>query len=137
MNAPKEPDFYFPQKWHGISHTPPTRTHYVFKEVSKTIQSPLQCFFNTDNEGRNQTQEYFNFLHTQCDIDNKIYLSDRLSIISINHLFNGTIIHWCYNKQYKTSRSISNKETRVSYQIWTKNVFISIGHPIVPPSKLY
>ena len=76
----------------------------------KTIEIPHQCFFKAGDAEINKNQEYSNFLHTYCDANNAKDLSDRCSFPSQVHLFNGTLIDWCNNKQYETSRISSNAE---------------------------
>ena len=45
----------------------------------------------------------------------QMYISDRGSVTSTVHFFNGNIIDWCSNKPSETSRSSSNAETRAMY----------------------
>ena len=72
----------------------------------KTNEIPHQCFFKADDAGINKKQEYSNFLHTYCDEDHARYLSDRLSVTSTAHLFNGTSIEWCVNKNMRYLKAV-------------------------------
>ena len=71
-----------------------------------------------------QKKEYSNFLHTYCDADHARDLSDRLSVTSTGHLFNGTIIGWCNKKQSETSGVLD--------QNWLRKFLRLIGYPIGP-----
>ena len=92
---------------------------------------------------RNQkNKEDSNFLHTYCDADNTRYISDKLSVVSIVHIFNVTIVYWCSKKQSKTPINSSNAETRAIYtglldQNWIIDFSMRIGYPIGTSSKLY
>ena len=108
----------------------------------KKSLTPHQCFFKTDNAEINKKQEYYNFLHKYCYLYHARYLSDRISVISEVHLFNGTLIEWCSKKQSDTSRRSSNEQTIAMYtgvtdQNWIRNFFRSIDYPIRPPPILY
>ena len=52
------------------------------------------------------------------------------------------LFFWWSKKKYETSRSISKAKTRAIYTVvldknWIRKLYISIGYPIWPPSKLY
>ena len=111
-------------------------------EIDITEDIPHQCYFKSGKTEIRKNKEYSNFLHTYCDADHTIDISDRRSITSTVHIFNGTIIDWCDKKQYETSRNSSNAETRAMYtgvldQNWIRYLFRSISYPIGPLSKLY
>ena len=67
-----------------------------------------QCFFKAGNVEITKDQEYSKFLHKYCDADNARDISDRRSVISIVHIFTGTVIEWCARKKSETSGSSSN-----------------------------
>ena len=85
---------------------------YSRKNIFKTNEIPLQCFFKAGNVDK---KEYYNFLHIYYDADREIYTSDRIYTTSAVKIFNVTIIDWCPKKKYKTSRSSYNVETRAIY----------------------
>ena len=102
---------------------------YSGNNIFRLNKIPLKCFFNADSVEINQTKEYYNFLHTYCDVYNSRGLIYRRSFTSTDHIFNGIIIYWRSKKQSDTFRVISNDETRamytgVLYQNWIRNVFI-------------
>ena len=89
-----------------------------------------------------KTKKLSNLLHTYCDVDHARDISNRQSVTSTVHIFNGTIINWSAKKQSETSRSSPNAETRAMYtgvldQNCIRELFIPTGYPIGPPSKIY
>ena len=59
---------------------------------------------------------------------------ERHSVPSTDHFWNGTIIDWCANKQYETSKSSYNAKTRsihteVLYKIRSKTSIDQLGTP--------
>ena len=123
-------------------HHPHKTIMYPRKKPNKTEEIPHQCFFKARYAETNKNKEYANFLLTHFDSDHARGITDRISVTSRVHLFNGTPVEWCTRKQSETSCSNSNSETRAMYtgafdQNWTRYLFISIGYPIGPPSKLY
>ena len=111
-------------------------------EICVTEDIPHQCYFKSGYAEISKNREYSNILHAKCDADHAIYFSDRRSVTSTFHIFNGTNIDWCDKKQYGTSRNSSNAETIAMYtgvldQTWIRYLFRSISYPIVPPSKIY
>ena len=142
-NAPKEPALLALR--HGMDHLmhhPHEPMMYSIKKSFNKNESPHQCFFKAGDVEINKNQEYSNFLHTYCDSDHARDISDRRSVASTAHLFNGTVIGCSPNKQPDTYISSSNAETRamytgVLYQNCIRNFYRSIGYPIGLPSKLY
>ena len=111
-------------------------------KIIRTEYIPLQCYFKAGYAEISKTKEYSKFLHKYCDSDHARDISDRRSVTSTVHLFNGTIIDWCSKKQSETLRISSNTETRAMYTVlldqhWIRAFFRSIGYPIGNPSELY
>ena len=89
-----------------------------------------------------KTKKLSNLLHTYCDVDHARDISNRQSVTSTVHIFNGTIINWSAKKQSETSRSSPNAETRAMYtgvldQNCIRELFIPTGCPLGPPSEIY
>ena len=113
--------------------------------IKVKISSKLtRILFNVySNQARmiSSKQKYSIFLHTYCDADHARDLTDMRSVTSTSHLFNGTIVNWCFKKQTKTSLISSNTLIRATYTcVVDQNsifVFRSIGYPIGAQSKLY
>ena len=143
MNFPIEPEL--PALCHVMEylmHNPHEPIMYSMKNIFKKNESSLQCFFKSGKADINQTQQYSNFLHKYFDADNARDLTDIILVTYTSHLFNGTIVNRCSNKQTKTLRISSNAEERSMYtDVVDKNWIImfcrSIGYPIGDVSKLY
>ena len=81
---------------------------YSGKKIYKNLESPHPCFFKEGDVKIIKNQEYSNFLCTYCGADYSIDISDRRSVTSEFHLFNGTLIDWCVKKNSETSIMSSN-----------------------------
>ena len=95
-----------------------THTHepimYSSNNIYKLNEIPHQCLFKAGISEINETQEYFDFLHTYCDANHARYLTDRCAITSTDQLFDRTAIEWC-NKTSETLKISSNAETIAMY----------------------
>ena len=93
MNTPTKSAFLALK--HGMGypmHHPHEPIIYSRNKINRTEEIPHQCYFKSGDAEIRKTNEYSNFLHTYCDADNKMYISDRHSVTSKVHPFNGTII---------------------------------------------
>ena len=93
INSPTEHVFLALK--HGMEylmHHPYEPIMYSRKNIHITDEIPHQFYFKAGYACTSKKEEYSNFLHTYCDADNSIYMSDRRSVTSTFHLFNGTII---------------------------------------------
>ena len=50
---------------------------YSEKKIYKTDESPHQCYFKSGDAEINKNEEYSNFLHTYCYVDNVRDIADR------------------------------------------------------------
>ena len=143
MNYPTEPAFlYLKHGMEYIMHHPHKPIMYSRNRIYKTHEIPHKCFFKSGDAEINKNKEYTNLLHTYCDADHAINISDRCSVILTVHLFNGTLIDCCSKKQSENSIVSSNAETRAIHtgvldSNWVRNFFKPIGSSIGTPSKLY
>ena len=65
---------------------------YPIKKSHKTEKIPHQCYFKSRYTEIQKNKEYSNFFHKYRDADHARDISDRRSVTSTVHLFNGTII---------------------------------------------
>ena len=116
MNALTEPSFLALK--HGMEYFmyhPHEPIMYSRKKIHKTEKSPHQCYFKAGYSEIIKNKEYSNFLHTYCDENHAKDISDRRSVTSTVHLFNGTVIDWYAKKQSETSRISANTESTTIY----------------------
>ena len=73
-------------------HHPHKLIIYSRNSIHKAEEKPHQFNFKTGDTEISKNSEYSDVLHTYCDADHDIYISDRRSVTSIVHPFNGTII---------------------------------------------
>ena len=99
MNAPTEPAFLSLRNgMEYLLHHPHEPIIYSRKKIFKLNEILHQYFFGLVSAEINKTQEYCNFLHTYCDTDHARDICDRISIMSIDHLFSVTFIDWFYKE---------------------------------------
>ena len=129
MNATIEPAFLdLKYDMVYLMHHPHETIAYSRNKMYKMYEIPHQYILKAGDAEIDKNQEYSNFLHTYCDADHSRDISDRPSVTSTFYIFNGNLIYWCANKQFETSGSSSNADTRSMYtgvldQNWTRNFF--------------
>ena len=113
MNAPTEPAFIdLKHLMEYLMHHPHEPIMYSRKKVHITEEISHQCYFKSgDSEIIKIRNTPTSFTHILMQIAQRD-ISDRRSVTSTVHIFNGTLIYWCARKQFETSRSSSNAETR-------------------------
>ena len=98
---------------------------YSKKEKFQNKLGTTSMFFLEGSAEMNKNQECSDFIHTYFEVDHARDISNRRSVTSTVYFFNGTVIYWCANKKYETSRSSSNEEIMaISTYVLDQNLII-------------